>query len=110
MKRQPSTSTTRLSAWSALEVGDRVQKAEPRTPLSPNVEDDSPGGCRERIVLKHGTVISKELSPGGLPEVWVQFDEERVPVPETPERLSVIASTIASTSAASLQRQEVAAA
>ncbi len=37
-----------------------------------------------------GTITYLKLSPGGLPEAWVKWDNYSVPIPEQPSRLEVI--------------------
>jgi hypothetical protein len=38
-----------------------------------------------------GTISQLSLSKEGLPEAWVKWDDGRVPIPETPSRLSPVA-------------------
>lgn len=96
MKRGTS-STTRLMAWGLLAVGDRVQKIEKSTPLSPTVYDRLNPRCLEETVKKEGTVVERYFSPGGLPEILVLWDGHRVCVPESANCLTVTTNIISVT-------------
>ncbi|WP_052056028.1 MobF family relaxase [Myxosarcina sp. GI1] len=47
-------------------------------------------GQRVTVNTKQGTITDLKLSPGGMPEAWVKWDDYSVPISEQPSRLQVL--------------------
>ena len=62
-----SKQLSNIQAYTQLSVGQKVVKDE-----------------------QLGTITDLKLSPGGMPEAWVQWSSSSVPIPEQPDRLELI--------------------